>query len=92
LSAVNTMLNHIDARLKGASPSQAPALLAVKHRLTYDPQNIEDLSGPAKLREDLIDLISRLSTSFQAPTAAQLSQAASDKAQFDAISAAYRQL
>lgn len=92
LGTIDTMLNQIDARLKGASGSQAARLIEFKHRLTYEPRNIEDLSGPAQLRENLLDLISRMSSSFQAPTAAQLAQAATYKVQLDALSAAYQRL
>ncbi len=92
LSGVDTMLNQIDARLKVASPARAAALRAFKLRLTYDARNIEDLTGPAQLREGLLDLISRLSTSFQAPTAAQLSQAAEYRKEYAALTAAYQNL
>jgi photosystem II stability/assembly factor-like uncharacterized protein len=92
LSGVDAMLNGIDARLKHAPGSRASALIAFRQQLTYDPRNIEDLNGPAQLRERLLDLISRMSTSFQAPTAAQLSQAAVYKAQYDRLSAAYLKL
>jgi photosystem II stability/assembly factor-like uncharacterized protein len=92
LSGVDAMLNGIDARLKHASGSQASALIAVRQHLTYDPRNIEDLTGPAQLRERLLDLISRMSTSFQAPTAAQLSQAGIYKTTYDRLSAAYLKL
>ncbi len=92
LSGVDVMLNQIDARLKTASPARAAALHAFKLRLTYDARNIEDLSGPAQLREGLLDLISRMSTSFQAPTAAQLSAAAEYRTQYAALSAAYQKL
>jgi|HubBroStandDraft_4_1064222.scaffolds.fasta_scaffold00002_3 photosystem II stability/assembly factor-like uncharacterized protein len=92
LGTIDTMLNAIDARLKRASGARAGVLLDVKHRLTYDPRNIEDLSGPAQIREGVLDLISRLSSSFQAPTAAQLAQAAAYTKQLDTLSAAYRNL
>ncbi len=92
LGTIDTMLNQIDARLKRASGSHATRLIDFKHRITYDPRNIEDLSGPAQLRENVLDLISRLSSSFQAPTAAQLSAAASYRSQLDALSAAYQHL
>ncbi len=92
LSGVDTMLNQIDARLKAASPARAAALRVFKLRLTYDARNIEDLNGPAQLREGLLDLISRLSTSFQAPTAAQLSQAAEYRKEYAALTAAYQNL
>ncbi|MGA8575201.1 MAG: hypothetical protein WB609_05845 [Candidatus Cybelea sp.] len=92
LGTIDTMLNSIDARLKGASGVRAGALREFKQRLTYDPRNIEDLSGPAQIREGVLDLISRLSSSFQAPTTAQLAQAAAYTKQLDALSAAYRSL
>jgi photosystem II stability/assembly factor-like uncharacterized protein len=92
LSGVDTMLNAIDARLKSASPAQRTTLLAFRNRLTYGPNNVEDLSGPGQLREDLLDMLSRLSTSFQAPTATQLEIGAEYKARYADLSAAYRQL
>jgi photosystem II stability/assembly factor-like uncharacterized protein len=92
LSAIDTMLNQLDARLKTVSPARAAQLNAFKHRLTYDPRNIEDLNGPAQIREKVLDLISRLSTSFQAPTTAQLAAAASYKAELDELRAAYQRL
>jgi photosystem II stability/assembly factor-like uncharacterized protein len=92
LSGIDTMLNDIDAKLHGASGARAAALVAFKHRLTYDPRNIEDLSGPAQLREDVLDLIGRLGSSFQAPTAAQTAQAALYRSQYQELLTAYRQL
>ncbi|MGC1759844.1 MAG: hypothetical protein WA742_10845 [Candidatus Cybelea sp.] len=92
LGTINTMLNAIDARLKRATGSQASALTAFKHRLTYDPRNIEDLSGPAQVREKVLDLISRMSTSFQAPTSAQLAQAAAYRGELDALAAQYKRV
>ncbi len=90
LSAVDTMLNAIDARLKSATPAQRARLIAFKHRLTYDPINIEDLNGPAQLREHLLDLLSRMGTSYAAPNAAQLAQAAAYQATLDEIQSAYK--
>jgi photosystem II stability/assembly factor-like uncharacterized protein len=92
LSAIDTMLNAIDTRLLTAAPAQAARLRAFRLELTYDPRNIEDLSGPAQIREDLLDLISRLSTSFQAPTAAQREAAAAYRTAVEQLQAAYRQL
>lgn len=92
LSAIDTMLNAIDSRLKTASGERAKQLNAFKHRLTYDPRNIEDLGGPAQLREKVLDLLSRMSTSFQAPTAAQSATAASYRAELDQLTAAYQHL
>ncbi|HET6276244.1 MAG TPA: hypothetical protein VFE16_09980 [Candidatus Cybelea sp.] len=92
LGTIDTMLNAVDARLKAASGTRAAALRAFKHRLTYDPRNIEDLTGPAQIREGVLDLISRLSGSLQAPTAAQLAQAASYTKELEELSAAYRNL
>lgn len=92
LGTIDTMLNGIDSRLKHATGAQAAALRALKLRLTYDPRNIEDLSGPAQIREGVLDLISRVGASLQAPTAAQVAQAAIYTKQLDELSAAYRQL
>jgi|HubBroStandDraft_6_1064221.scaffolds.fasta_scaffold00001_422 photosystem II stability/assembly factor-like uncharacterized protein len=92
LGNIDTMLNGIDARLKRAPRLEAAALEAFRLRLTYEPHNIEDLNGPAQLRERVLDLISRMSTSFQAPTAAQLAQAAAYKAQLAQLSTAYQTL
>jgi photosystem II stability/assembly factor-like uncharacterized protein len=92
LASINTMLNAIDARLKGATGSQAAALTAFKLRLTYDPRNIEDLNGPAQIRELVLDLISRMSTSFQAPTSAQLAQAAAYREELNTLSAQYKRV
>jgi photosystem II stability/assembly factor-like uncharacterized protein len=74
LSTVDTMLNQIDARLRRSSGNEAQNLRGFKRYLTYDPRNIEDLSGPAGLRERLLDLIARMSTSLAAPTLAQRTQ------------------
>jgi hypothetical protein len=92
LGTINTMLNAIDARLKHATGSQASALTAFKLRLTYDPRNIEDLTGPAQIREKVLDLISRMSTSFQAPTSAQLAQAAAYRGELDALAPDYKRV
>ena len=92
LSSIDTMLNQIDARLKKATPERRASLVAFEHRLTYDPKNIEDLSGPAQIRERVIDLITRMATSFQAPTAAQLAAAAEYKTAVDQLESAYKSL
>lgn len=92
LSAVDTMLNAIDARLKPATPAQRARLIAFKQRLTYDPINIEDLNGPAQLREQLLDLLARMGTSYAAPNAAQLAQAAEYQARLDELQTAYKGL
>jgi hypothetical protein len=92
LGTIDTMLNSIDARMKHATGAQASALAAFKQRLTYGPRNIEDLSGPAQIREGVLDLISRASSSLQAPTEAQQAQAAAYKSQLGALSATYARL
>jgi photosystem II stability/assembly factor-like uncharacterized protein len=91
LGTIDTILNHIDARIK-ANARHAAELRAVRRRLTYDPRNIEDLSGPAALRERLLDLISRMSTSYQAPTTAQRAQGAAYRAEVERISTEYRSM
>lgn len=90
-SSVDTMLNDIDARLKHATGAQAGTLRALRERLTLDPRNVEDLSG-AQLRERIGDLIGRIGTSFQAPNEPQVREAAAVRAEFQAVSAAYRRL
>jgi photosystem II stability/assembly factor-like uncharacterized protein len=74
LGSIDSMLNSIDARLKHATGPTAAELGAFKRRLTYDPRNIEDLNGPAQVRERVLDLISRMTTSYQSPNVAQWNQ------------------
>ncbi len=77
LGGVDRMLNAIDAKMKGASVPERAKLLAFRAQLTYDPQSVEDLRGPAALRENIMDLIGRVGpTSFQAPTDPDLAYAA----------------
>jgi photosystem II stability/assembly factor-like uncharacterized protein len=92
LGTIDTILDQIDARFKAGAGRQGPQLRVVRRQLTYDPRNIEDLSGPAALRERLLDLIVRMSTSFQAPTAVQRAQGAIYQAEVDRISAEYRSM
>ncbi len=89
LDGVDKMLNAIDERLKGAGPAQTQALLALRSQLTYNPKNVEDLGGPVGVRERIMDLIGRVSsTSYQVPTPAQLDEAAHIKSLYDAAVAA----
>jgi photosystem II stability/assembly factor-like uncharacterized protein len=91
--ALDTMLNTIDKKLKSAPPSARSALLAFRRRLTSDPRNDEDLSGPPGLRDRIGDLIYRLTaSSYQAPTQPQLAVAASLKQAFAAIDVDYKSL
>jgi hypothetical protein len=91
--AVDAMLNAIDKKMKSASPSARPALLAFKHRLSSDPRNDEDLSGPPGLRDRLGDLIYRLTaSSYQAPNQPQLAVAAALKHAFATIDSDYKSL
>ena len=92
LGTVDTPLNQIDARLKHATPKQSAALVSFRRQLTYNPRNIEDLSGPAGLREHVFDLIGRTGSSFQAPTAAQREQGAKYQAEVERVSTEYRTL
>ncbi|HTJ27719.1 MAG TPA: hypothetical protein VMA36_16300 [Candidatus Limnocylindria bacterium] len=90
LGRVDAMLNALDAQRKHAAPAQAATIAGFEHRLTLDQQNIEDLKTPPRLRERLLDLIGRVgSTSFQTPTAAQQAEAATLRAEFNSLSAAY---
>jgi len=87
LSGVDVMLNSIDAQLKHASVARRAQLLAFQAKLTYNPQNVEDLRGQAKLREHLMDLIGRVAgTSFQVPTQPDLDYAAQLKSEYQAVS------
>jgi hypothetical protein len=92
LSAVDKMLNQIGVRLKEANPQQAAALRGFAAKLTYNPRNVEDLGGPPGLRDRLFDLSARLGSSFQAPTSAQLAEAADLRALYRELSAQYGQL
>ena len=88
LSGVDSMLNAIDAQ----HPLPA-SFAALKRQLTnapaFDEDNISRLPG---LRERLLDLLSQFSTSFQAPTASQLEEAAALKLQYDELSGAFKKL
>ena len=90
LSGVDTMLNTIDARLMHATAVQRTRLLAFRAKLTYNPQNVEDLRGPAGLREHLIDLIGRVTgTSFQPPTQPDLEYASQLKSEYESVRASF---
>jgi photosystem II stability/assembly factor-like uncharacterized protein len=86
LGGVDGMLNDIDARLKRANPEQAAALRAFQRKLTLDPRNVEDLGAPPGIRERLLDMSFRLGSSFQAPTAAQLSEGSELKTLYQVLS------
>jgi photosystem II stability/assembly factor-like uncharacterized protein len=92
IGGVDTMLNGIDQRLKHASPAQRSRLLAFRARLTYDPRNVEDLSGPAGLREKLMDLYGRIGQSYQPATQPEMDQATAYHAQYDALATRWRAL
>jgi hypothetical protein len=66
---------------------------AVKAQLTSEPRFDDDsITRPPGLRERLLDMLGQFSTSFQAPTASQLEEAAALKQQYDDVSAQYRRL
>ena len=92
IGAVDGWLNAVDAKLARATPSQRSALLAFAKKLTYGPRNVEDLGGPEGLRDRLIDVTARMSTSLQPPTAAQLAAAADLKTLYERLSQEYAQL
>jgi hypothetical protein len=89
LGSVDKMLNQIDARLKRADPQQAATLRAFRAKLTYNPRNAEDLGGPQGLRDRLLDMLARLGSSFQTPTAPQDAEAANLHALFIELTAEY---
>ncbi len=83
LSSIDRWLNAIDAKHGPAMPTDIAAFRA---RLTLDPQNVEDLRAPPGLRERVIDLLDRISSSsYQPPTAAQSDEFAKLRARFDEI-------
>jgi len=88
LSGVDSMLNTIDAK----HPMRA-SYAAIKEQLTNAPAFDEDnISRPPGLRERLLDLLSQFSTSYQAPTASQLEEAATLKGQYDGLVAGFQKL
>ncbi|MBV8596680.1 MAG: hypothetical protein JOZ50_10590 [Candidatus Eremiobacteraeota bacterium] len=88
LSDVDVMLNAIDAM----NPAP-PAYVSVKADLTsgqcFDEDNI---SRPAALRERLLDMLSQLSSSYQAPTNAQAAEIQKLRQDYLTIAARYREL
>ncbi|HXW51710.1 MAG TPA: hypothetical protein VEJ41_06935, partial [Candidatus Acidoferrales bacterium] len=69
------------------------SLLALRAQLSSDPRNIEDLNVTPTLRDDLLDLINRVSsTSLQAPTQSQLAMAARLHATYSTLVQAYHKL
>jgi photosystem II stability/assembly factor-like uncharacterized protein len=83
LSGVDEWLNKIDLRTGTRSNRE---LAAFRGRLTMDPRNVEDLRAPPGLRERILDLIERISSSaFQAPTAAQSAELANVRAAYAAL-------
>ncbi|HEX3370186.1 MAG TPA: hypothetical protein VHS56_11470 [Candidatus Cybelea sp.] len=90
LSTIDTMLNRIDELLRSATPAQARRLRAVREQLTYDPRNIEDLTGPAQLREDVLDLISRVESAFAPATQAEVIQAGRYVSRLETIESDYQ--
>ncbi|MDB5040075.1 MAG: BNR/Asp-box repeat protein [Candidatus Eremiobacteraeota bacterium] len=93
LSRVDQILNRIDAQLKRDRPGGATALRALRSRLTLDPQNIEDLRTAPRLRERILDLLSRVGgTSFQVPNAAHEEEASKVRTEYEASIAAYEAL
>jgi hypothetical protein len=69
LSAVDTWLNEIDAGRKAGAAQAFTRFSAFRTELTMDPQNVEDLRATPGLRERILDLLLRISSSsYQAPT------------------------
>ncbi len=92
LGAADKMLNAIDGRLAHANAQQAAALRTFRAKLTYGPRNVEDLGAPQGLRDRLLDALARMTTSYQAPTAAQQAEAADLHALSMRLAADYAQL
>ena len=75
-----------------ANGQRAAALRAFRAELTYNPRNVEDLGAPQGLRDRLLDALARMTTSYQAPTAAQQAEAADLHALSTRLAADYAQL
>lgn len=90
LGGIDTMLNGIDARVKHASGAARIRLLAFRRLLTYGPRNVEDLGGPAGLREKLMDLYGRIGMSYQPATQPEVDQAAIDRAAYFRLASEWR--
>jgi len=57
--------------------------------LTYDPANVEDLSGDAQIRERILDQLARIaSSSLQCPTPPKVTEMAKIKTAYDILAAA----
>ncbi|HEY9180567.1 MAG TPA: hypothetical protein VIO32_07590, partial [Candidatus Baltobacteraceae bacterium] len=80
-SIADRWLNEIDKRVK--TRHSTPALLAFKRELTYNPRNVEDLSGPPGFRDRLGDLMGRMSGNYAPPTESQINEANALRAMFD---------
>lgn len=91
-SGVDVMLNAIDERLKRATGAERARLLEFRTRLTYNPSNVEDLGGPAGLRDKLEDLSGRISQSFAPATQPQLDEIAHLHAEYDRLAEDWRSL
>ncbi len=91
-SGVDTMLDAIDRRLKRASSADRARLLAFRGLLTYDPQNVEDLRGPAGIRERLTDLYGRIGQSFLPATQPELDTLANMRSLYARLAARWRYL
>jgi photosystem II stability/assembly factor-like uncharacterized protein len=94
LARINDELGHIDTWLNatGARSNQPTrlgrtALSRFQRQLTYNPRNDEDLSAPLGLRERLLDLLSRASSSYAPPNAAQLTEESELHAIYERLSA-----
>ena len=88
LSDVDVMLNAID----GMKPVPA-AFASVKANLTNAPAFDEDnISRPAGLRERLLDMLSQLSSSYQAPTNSQVAEIQKLRQDYMEIAARYHEL
>jgi photosystem II stability/assembly factor-like uncharacterized protein len=87
IGAIDTWLNATGVRSEQGSPPGRTARSRFQRQLTYNPRTDEDLSGPLGLRERLLDLINRASSSFAPPNAAQLTEAAELHAMYERLSA-----
>lgn len=91
-SGVDVMLNAIGKLLQHGGGARRARLLAFRAKLTYNPRNVEDLGGPAGLREKLADLSGRIGGSFAPATQPEQDELAHLNAEYAQLAAEWRML
>jgi hypothetical protein len=87
IGTIDEWLNATGARSNQPTRLGRTALSRFQRQLTYNPRTDEDLSAPLGLRERLLDLLSRASSSYAPPNAAQLAEESELRAIYERLSA-----